>query len=302
MAIFETNLIGMNGHIHREITPLKENDCFLIFDRERPLFTFPIHFHPEFEINYICNASGAKRIVGDHIDNISHRELVMVGPNLYHGWENDQNEGKELLHEITIQFPRDLWSDAILNRNILHPIKELLQNAARGIRFSEETIKQVEPKLLALSQKRGYDSFLQFQSLLYDLAISRDQELLTNMSFQRQNDFQNSERIEKVYHYIKDNYGKKIMLEEAADLVNMSVISFSRLIKQRTGKSFVEFTNEIRLGYATRWLIESNKSIAEICFECGFNNLSNFNRIFKKKQGCTPSEFRNNFTGTRNVL
>jgi AraC-like DNA-binding protein len=292
----------MSKHIHREITPLKDNDCFLIFDRKRHAFTFPIHFHPEFEITYINNAKGGKRIVGDHISEISDYELVMIGPNLYHGWENYNNNSAELLHEITIQFPRELLSEQHLNRNILRPIMELFNNANRGVKFSEETIKLVEPKLHLLSQKRGFDSYLVFLSLLYDLAIARDQQLLTNMSFQRQSDFHNSERIEKIYAFVKEKYTQKIKLEEAAKLVNMSEISFSRLIKQRTGKTFIDFVNEIRIGYATRSLIESNKSIGEICFDCGFNNLSNFNRIFKKRQGCNPSEFRKNFTGTKNVL
>ncbi|MDM8158391.1 AraC family transcriptional regulator [Labilibaculum sp. K2S] len=291
----------MKDHIHREITPLQENDCFLIFDRERNAFNFPIHFHPEFEINYIHKAKGGKRIIGDHIGEIQNKELVMVGPNLYHGWENYKNDNKELLHEITIQFPRELFDDNTLNRNMLKPIRELLNNANRGILFSEDTTRMVEPKLIALSQKRGFDSYLAFQSLLYDLAISREQQLLTNMSFHRQSDFHNSERIERIYKYIQDNFQQKIKLEDAAALVNMSVISFSRLIKQRTGKSFVEFVIEIRLGIATRLLIETSKSIAEICFDCGFNNISNFNRIFKKKQDCTPSEFRMNFNGTKNV-
>ncbi|MBS2099353.1 AraC family transcriptional regulator [Carboxylicivirga linearis] len=292
----------MTNQIHREITPLKENDCFLIFDREREFFNFPIHFHPEFEINYIHNAKGGKRIVGDHIGEIEEKELVMVGPNLYHGWENFKNNGDKSLHEITIQFPRELFNEETLNRNLLQPIRELLNNAYRGILFSSETIRMIEPRLQRLSQKRGFDSFLEFQSLLYDLAISRDQQLLTNMSFQRQNDFHNSERIEAIYGFVKENFGKKIKLEDAANQVNMTVVSFSRLIKQRTGKSFVDFVNEIRLGYATRLLIESNKSIGEICFECGFNNISNFNRIFKKRQSCTPSEFRTNFTGTKSVF
>ncbi len=292
----------MDEQIHREITPLKENDCFLIFDRERKGFTFPIHFHPEFEINYIYNAEGAKRVVGDHVENIGRRELIMVGPNLYHGWENDKNSTQELLHEITLQFPRELFADHLINLNLLKPIHKLFNNANRGIKFSQETIKTLEPKIYSLSQKKGFEGYLIFQSLLYELAISTDQQLLTNISFQSKNDFHNSERIEKVYKYVKKNFGEKLMLEDAANMVNMSIISFSRLIKQRTGKSFVDFVNEIRLGYATRWLIESNKSISEICFECGFNNISNFNRTFKKKQGCTPSEFRSNFTGTKSVL
>lgn len=292
----------MKNNIHREITPLTDNDCFLVFDRQRSLFTFPIHFHPEYEINFIHRAQGGRRVVGDHIDEIDEYELVMVGPNLYHGWENYRNTGKELLHEITIQFPGDIFEGSLIDKNLLKPVRDLLHNANRGVLFSPHTAKNLEKRFLSLAQKRGFDSFLEFQSLLYDLSISRDQRLLTNISFQKGNEFHNNERIEKIYNFVNENFSKKIMLEEAAGLLNMSVVSFSRLIKQRTGKSFIDFVNEIRLGYATRLLIETGKSVSEVCYECGFNNISNFNRTFKKKQGCTPSEFRVNFNGVKTVF
>lgn len=292
----------MKANIHREITPLNDNDCFLVFDRQRSLFTFPIHFHPEYEINFIHQAKGGRRVVGDHIEEIDDYELVIIGPNLYHGWENFRNTGKELLHEITIQFSGDIFKGPLISKNLLKPVKDLLQNANRGVLFSKETAKFLEKRFLNLAQKKGFDSFLEFQSLLFDLSISHNQHLLTNVSFQDGNDFHNSERIEKIYNYIRDNFTKKMMLEEAAAMLNMSVVSFSRLIKQRTGKSFIEFVNEIRLGYATRLLIETGKSISEVCYESGFNNISNFNRTFRKKQGCTPSEFRVNFNGVKTVF
>jgi len=292
----------MTAQIHREITPLNNNDCFLVFDRQRIGFNFPVHFHPEFEINFIQNAAGAKRVVGDHISEIGDRELVLVGPNLYHGWENSNNSMSETMHEITIQFPPDLFSENFLNKNILKPVHELLKHAHRGVAFSEDTIKVVESKLLSLSSKRGFDSFLEFQSILYDLAVSRGQKTLTNISFSTKDNFTNSEKIKKIYNYIQANYSKKIKVEEVAELVDLSVVSFSRLIKQRTGKTFVDFVNELRLGYATRLLIESNKTVTEICYECGFNNISNFNRIFKKSQGRTPSDFRESYSGTKKVI
>ncbi|WP_420603193.1 AraC family transcriptional regulator [Flagellimonas sp.] len=286
---------------HREITPLKENDCFLVFDRKRNNFDFPIHFHPEYEINFIRNAKGARRVVGDHIGEIEEFELVMVGPNVHHAWEDYKNDQSETLHEITIQFPRYLFDEQMLNKNIFKPIKDLFRQANHGILFSYETAKNVEEKLALISKKSGFDNFLDFQSLLYDLAISRNKKLLTTISYENQTEFHNSKRIEKVYNFIKENYAQKIKIEEAASVVNMTVISFSRLIKQRTGKTFTEFVNDLRLGYAIRKLIETNDSISEICFQCGFNNISNFNRVFKKKQGCTPKEFRENFTGTKNI-
>ncbi|WP_224485545.1 AraC family transcriptional regulator [Robertkochia aurantiaca] len=288
--------------IHREITPLKEDDCFLVFDRNRNDFTFPIHFHPEYEINFIHNAKGAKRIVGDHIGEIDDYELVMIGPNVYHGWENFNNDTSRTLHEITIQFPKDLFDSFFLNKNILKPIKELFKASRHGILFSKETILAVESKLYSLSKKSGFDNFIEFQSLLYDLAVSRDKKTLTNYSVGDPNDFHNSERIEKMYSFIKDNYRQKIKVEDAADHINMTEISFSRLIKKSTGKTFTELVNEFRLRYATRKLIESNESVSEICFDCGFNNISNFNRRFKEKQGCTPTEFRANYMGTPNIF
>ncbi|WP_462319359.1 helix-turn-helix domain-containing protein [Marinilabilia sp.] len=291
----------MSNKIHREITPLQEDDCFLVFDRKRKLFNFPVHFHPEYELNFIANADGARRVVGDHMEEIDDLELVMVGPNLYHGWENYKNSGSVLLHEVTLQFPGDLFQNQLLQKNILKPIRELLHNSNRGILFSKETSLMAAERLIHMSKKRSFDSYIEFQSLLYDLAISRDQRLLTNISFQKNNDFYNSDKIEKIYNFVRDNYTQRIKLEDAANLLNMSIVSFSRLIKQRTGKSFVDFVNEVRLGYATRMLIETTKSVSEICYECGFNNISNFNRTFKKKQNCTPSEFRTNFNGERNV-
>ena len=287
--------------IHREITPLTENDCFLVMDRERNTFNFPIHFHPEFEINYIHNAAGAKRVVGDHVGEIGDRELVMVGSNIYHGWENNKYDQSQVLHEITIQFPKEFFTESTLNKNILSPIKKLFKNAEQGILFSQETARILEPKLIELSKKSGFDNFLAFQSLLYDLAISRDQKFLTNISLDVKDSFQNSKRIETVYNYIKKNFKDELRINDVAELINMPVVSFSRLIKKRTGKTFVEFVNEVRLGDATRNLIETNKSVSEICFECGFNNISNFNRAFKKRQNCTPSEFRENFNGVKNV-
>ena len=125
--------------------------------------------------------------------------------------------------------------------------------------------------------------------------------MLSNQ-FSEINDFQNSDRIKKVYEFIQENYSRKISLEEISELVNMSPVSFNRFIKKRTGKTFVSYVNDTRISFATRLLIESEKSIGEICYECGFNNVANFNRIFKKNKNSTPSEFRKEFSGIQRVL
>ena len=292
----------MKLDILREITPLKETDCFLVFDRRKKGYNFPIHFHPEFELGFVENAEGARRYVGDHIGTIGQQELILVGPNVIHCWEDYRNNKENEMHEITVQFPRELFSEALLNRNILKPINDLFKNASRGILFSQETIDLVAPRIKSLVHLRDYEAFLEIQAILFELAISPNQQFLASPTYQIKTDFHNSKRIEDIYKYVVDNFSNKLKLEDVASRFNMTVISFTRLMKQHTGKSFVDFVNEIRLGHAARMLIETNNSITDICFECGFNNISNFNRIFKKHKDVTPSEFRDNFNGTKIVL
>ena len=287
--------------ILREITPLKNDDCFLVFDRNRNVFNYPIHFHPEFELNYIRGARGGRRVVGDHMGVIDDRELVLVGPKIFHGWENFENSGETEFHEVTIQFQKDIFDPVLLDRNIMRPIKNLFHNSSRGILFSQESILKVEKAILEMSTTQGFKSFLKLQSLLYELALSKGQTFLTQMEIEKTRDTGVEDRIEWIYSFLRANYQRKIKIDEVAERSNMSVITLSRLVKKSTGKSFMEFLIEVRLGSATRQLIETDKSISQICYDCGFNNISNFNRLFKKYRNCTPTSFRANFSGVRTV-
>lgn len=286
------------SNLYREITPLTPHDCFTLFSRVKSDFDFPLHYHEEFELNFIANAPGTKRIVGDHSEAIEDLELVLVGSNLPHGWFNHQNQSKEI-REITIQFHRDLFDEKFLRRNQLSFIRTLLERASKGVLFSRETVEQLQPRLEALTRKSGFDSVLELMSILHDLSISRNMRTLSNVSFTNDAIHYNSRRIEKAFEHMRTHYDKKITLEEVAKVVNMPEVSFSRFIKKRTGKTFIDSLNEIRLGHASRMLIDTTHTIAEISFKCGFNNLSYFNRTFLKKNGCTPREFRNNYSGSR---
>jgi AraC-like DNA-binding protein len=290
--------MDMNSNIIREITPLTLNDCFMIFSRVKTRFDFPLHYHEEFELNLILNAKGAKRIVGDHIEVIEDLELVLVGPNLSHAWFTHQCEGREIT-EVTIQFHKDLLDERFLRKNQLSFIRNMLEHAQRGVLFSRDTIERLKDRIISLNRKAGFDSVLELFSILHDLSTSRNIRTLSDASFSSGTLHFNSRRIEKVFQYMNDNYSKPITLAEVAKIANMPEASFSRFIKKRTGNTFVNSLNEIRLGNASRMLIESTHSIAEIAYDCGFNNISNFNRIFKKKKSCTPKEFRESFSGSR---
>lgn len=291
----------MKKNMLKEITPLTQADCFTLFSRTKSEFDFPLHYHEEFELNFISNAKGAKRVVGDHLAEIDDMELVLVGPNLQHAWFTHKCVSMEI-NEITIQFHKDLFDDKFLNRNQLSFIRNMLEKSIRGILFSKDTIAQLAPRIQGLHKHHGFDSMLELMSILHDLSTSRNYRLLSDPGFNTNlNDTQHyhSRRIEKTLEYMNKNFDKQISLSEVARLANMSDVSFSRFFKQRTGNTFVDNQTQIRLGHASRMLIDTTQSIAEIAYKCGFNNISNFNRIFKKKKGCTPKEFRESYAGTR---
>ncbi len=277
--------------IEREITPLTDEDFFIVLNNFHAKFDFPVHYHPEYELNFVFNSSG-KRVVGDSIQEYSDMDMVLIGPNTPHAWSGDNDHDD--VRVITIQFQKSILSDATLNRKLMTPIKELLYKSYRGIEFSKETIESFRTRLVGLCDKSGFDSFLELLSILYDLSISRNQKLLSSSSYVNKYENSKSRRIKKVTDYIHENYTSQVKLKEVADLVNMSETAFSHFFKKRTQRSFSDFLHDVRVGNATRLITGSEKSMAEIGYECGFNNLSNFNRIFKKKKGCTPSEFKKN--------
>jgi AraC-like DNA-binding protein len=289
----------MKNKLLREITPLTQSDCFTLFSRVKSKFDFPLHYHEEFELNFIQNAKGARRVVGDHIEEIDELELVLVGSNLQHAWFTHNCKSREI-REITIQFHKDLFDEKLLRRNQLSFIRTMLEKSLRGILFSKETTQLLAPRICELNQKQGFDSVLELMSILHDLSISRNMRILSDASFNNTEQYSyNSRRIEKTLEYMNQNFDKSITLNEVASLANMSDAAFSRFFKQRTGNTFIDSLTEIRLGHASRMLIDTTQSVAEIAYHCGFNNISNFNRIFKKKKSCTPKDFRESFSGTR---
>jgi AraC-like DNA-binding protein len=286
---------------YHEITPLTVNDCFMVFDRHKMQFDFPIHYHEEFELTFIENAAGVKRVVGDSTETIDETDLVLLGNNLPHGWLGKPTKN-EMVHEVTIQFHKDLFDEKFLNRNQLSFVKSLLEYSSRGVKFTTETVQNIRPRIIALSNKNGFDSVLELISILHYLSISKDMRMLVSSSFVQNNISSKSRRIETAFQYMRANYDKDITLDDIAKQVNMTEVSFSRFIKKRTGVTFVESLNNIRLGHSARLLIDTTMNISEVSFKCGFNNLSYFNRAFKKKYICTPKEFRENHTGTRTFV
>lgn len=273
--------------IIREITPLTDESFFLVLNHFNAKFDFPIHYHPEFELNLVLNSSG-KRIIGDSIEDYGDIDLVLVGSNTPHGWTGESNEA----HVVTIQFHPDFLCEKALSRKLMHPIKEMLDSSKQGIKFSRKATTNLIERIINLTKIQGFDSILEFLSILYHLSISEDQIALSSSSYVGQVDTSKSRRIKIVNEYLYKNLDSQITLVDVANIVNMSPSAFSHFFKRRTQRSFSSYLTGLRVGYAAKLLIETEKNVSEICFESGFNNVSNFNRSFRSQRGCTPTEFR----------
>jgi AraC-like DNA-binding protein/quercetin dioxygenase-like cupin family protein len=277
------------NRIMREVTPVKNDDLFVFLNHLNAKFDFPVHFHPEYELNLVIDSTG-KRIIGDSILEYDSPDLVFVGPNTPHAWTGNNNHNNP--HVITIQFDGNVLSEKMLSKNYALPLKNLLEKAKRGILFNQKTVNNVQKRIEKLSEIQGFDAFISLLSILYDLSISRNQSLLASQGYVGQFDLNQSQRISKVVNYIQENLLNDIRIKQVADLVNMSETAFSHFFKKRTQRSFSDYLTDMRVSYAARLILETDRNISEVCFMSGFNNLSNFNRTFKSRYLCTPGEMR----------
>lgn len=289
--------------IVHEITPLLGKDALYIADRQKKSFEYPIHNHDVFELNFVENAAGVRRIVGDSIETIGDYDLVLItSPDLEHVWEQHECKSEDV-REITIQFHFGLEEDDFFEKNPFAPIRRMLQAARKGLCFPMPTILKVYEKLNMMSSiTDGFNSLMQFLEILNILAHSEDSRTLATSSYAKVQVEDDSRRILKVKNYINANYPYELKLQTLADLANMSQSAFSRFFKLHTGRTLSDYIIDIRLGYATRMLLDTNDTIADISFKCGYNNLSNFNRTFRRKKGCSPREFRENFKKIRIIV
>lgn len=219
----------MEDKVLRELPPLLDSDFMYVADRRKKEFTYPIHKHEVFELNYVENGDGVLRIVGDSAETIGNRELVLItSPDLEHVWEQDKCKSEDI-REITVQFFFDFNSSySLFNRTPLLPIKRLFERARKGVAFTPETIEKVYPLLNSLSStKDKFYSVINFLTLLYELSLADDTRELASSSFAKVDVDSESRRILKVKEYINKHYTEEIRLADMADLVGMSTTSFS---------------------------------------------------------------------------
>ncbi len=285
-----------------EITPLSAEDCFYLVDRYKDRFTYPLHKHHEIELNFVQNCTGALRVVGDSIEALNECDLAIIGSGLEHVWEQGDCISAPI-REITLQFSPELFGENFLNKKQLRSVRTMLDHAKCGIAFEMPAILKVYGMLDEITKlQSGFYRVMKILTILYELSIDNNYHLLSSSSFSQVKVSADSRRVRKVEEYINDNYNREIRLQSLADLVGMTPTAFSRFFKLRTGKTISEYIIDIRLGVASRKLVDTTMSIAEVCYDCGFNNVSNFNRIFKRKKGVSPKSFRENYRKHKTII
>ncbi|MBR4827159.1 MAG: helix-turn-helix domain-containing protein [Bacteroidales bacterium] len=275
-----------------EITGLSDKDCFYIVERHKNKFTYPLHSHRDYELNFISNGAGVRRIIGDSMETIGPYELVLVtGENLEHVWEQGSCTSEDI-REITIQFSPELFDESLLAKNQFESIRKMFEAARQGLAFPQEAIMKVYSKLDTIArQDDSFNQVLQCIAILHELSQFEGRRLATS-AFAKAPRHHESRRVDRIKEYIHTHYADPITLEEIADTISMSPSSCSRFFRTHAGRTITDYIVDVRLGNAARALVDTNESVSVICYRCGFNNLSNFNRVFKARKGTTPSEFR----------
>ena len=247
------------------------------------------HFHPEIELVYVNKGRG-KRHIGNHLSYFNNSQLILIGSNLPHNGFTDRLTARGT--ETIIQFKEDFLGKEFFQKPEFSDISSLFERAKKGVLFKPEIKSVVGPKIEKLIEEKGIKRILSLLDILNDLAISEAYTLLNVDGFAFETKPQDSEKIDIIFKHINNNFKNHISLEEMADKVSMTVPSFCRYFKKATGKTFTKLVNEYRVVHATKLLLEKQSSITDICFECGFNNFSHFNKLFKEITGKSASKYR----------
>lgn len=247
------------------------------------------HFHPELELVYVNKGQG-KRHIGNHLSYFNNSQLLLIGPNLPHNGFTDRltTNGFETL----IQFKEDFLGKDFFEIPEMKKIKELFERSKKGILFGSETKIKVGYKIEKLVEKKGFKKLLVFLEILNILSKTSDYTILNVDGYAVETELQDSSKLDKIYKYINTNFKDHISLDQIASVANMTVPAFCRYFKKVTGKTFTKLVNEYRVVHATKLLSESMMSITDISFECGFNNFSHFNKLFKEITGKNASGYR----------
>lgn len=257
-------------------------------------FANPWHFHDELELTFVLKSEGTK-FIGDHISEFKSGEIVLLGSRLPHYWRNHssyyQPSAEKNAEAIIIRFNQDYAGSEFLKIPPMKPVFDLLNNAKRGI-FLAAHNDDLQQKLIHLLTLNEGQKIIALTEILLSIAIEKSYTYLCSIGYAHQYKSNDIEKIDTVYNYVLNHFKADLSVQDIALKCNMNTAAFCRYFKKKTGKTFKDFMNEIRLGNAAKLLLKGDLTIAEVAFESGFNNPSYFNRLFKRTKGITPTAYR----------
>jgi AraC-like DNA-binding protein len=288
----------MNIKIRHEQIDFPGQSTLKINYAKRPYFLHPWHFHEEFQITYVIKSSGT-RFVGDQAEPFGPGDLVMLAGNLPHYWRSDEiyytGNPEIFVHRLTIQFPGDFFKNVFSTYPEFSSIKHLIQQSERGMKFNPPESEKLGKMLLKLVKIRGFRQVMHFLEILQLMSNSQNTQLLASEKYQPGRNELTDDRLKKIMRFLSSNYFREISFSEIADIAGLHPVSLCRYFKEKTGKKISVYLNELRIGFACKLLLEGTLQVSQICFEVGFNNISNFNRNFRRITGMTPKHYKTEF-------
>lgn len=263
---------------------------------KKPSFDDQLHFHNVHEIALILKGSG-KRIVGDNIEHFTDNDLVFIGPLLPHASyiEKDHHLTNHDVQALVIYFHPDWFNETLLNTSDFIKLKKLIKEMERGIKVFGDTKVRTIKALIKLKKCRGLERIINLLDILDFVSKSDEYKFLASEGYSNNYGQNDVVRLGDVYKYIMKNFTEIIKLSDISSIAHMTSTSFCKYFKSKTGKTFSNFVNEVRIGKACKLMLDESLNISEICYSCGFNNLTNFNRNFKHFTEMTPTEYRRSF-------
>lgn len=277
-----------------EKLPLGKDSSFVARTYRTPHFEVPWHQHIEYELILFTEGEG-RSFIGNAVGEFKTGDIFLLGSNLPHTF---QKANKDLVTgAVVVQFREDFWGDGFLQLPECKSIRQLLSVSMKGLKMRGETKARLELLIRSLEQAEG---FHRITGLCQCLSLVADKKGYDTVSTQEVTAFlsKKQERIDRIFRYTIDHFQESITLSTVAAHAGMSIPAFCSYFRKSTKKTYIDFLNEIRIGYACQQLIDTQKPVQEICFESGFNTLANFNKQFLKLKGQTPSSFRKNFAGS----
>ncbi|MDP1816337.1 MAG: AraC family transcriptional regulator [Leadbetterella sp.] len=276
--------------------PLSKDLSYIYERYESPFFETPWHYHDEFEI-VLCDGGFGKKVIGNHTSEYKEGDLILIGSKLPHWFRADETFYMHAAFprpaSIVIQFRSDSFGESFFDLVEMTPVRSLLEKAKFGLEFKGYAKELINKIIKENIHKSSLEKFLSLFEIFQLMAESKEQQTLSEIGMEGISK-KDSERMSIIFDQILKNFKEPVSVEDLAQKVNLTKAAFCRYFKARTQKTFVEYLMQVRINHACKLLKETDLSVLEICYESGFNNLSNFNRQFLKLTKQNPKAFRKN--------